>query len=297
MTDLCFYYVREAVELANQYEEISYTEYFMEVANEKASNNEKIEKGVFASLKRAIDAVIQMISDVITKVSNMIQKIFMSQEQKDLFARYEQQLKENPENKNKQVKVSDFKKLDAAYLQALKEAEKAEKEGADPSLGQAIMNTLKKNLGNIGISIGVFGVLELCKNSKGIATAISKALSREEGIMKATQNLIGKNRAEDLKKQTKKYSKKIAWGRFRVNLFRHKQETFLSTFQKNMSLLASFIPGTKASKDPTNKIKKLNIAADMMGNTTGRTVLKAGLKGAAAVEAAKGKFANMKKKK
>lgn len=291
--DLCLYYVREAVQLASQYEEISDTEYFLEEADAKTANNAAVEKGVVASLKRAFDAILQMISEIATKVSNMFQKIFMSKEQKDLFALYEKRIKENPKTANQTVSVTDFKKLDAAYMKALAAGEKAEKEGADPSLGQEIMNALKNNLDKILVSVGVFAALQICKNSKNIARGMSDVLEKEEGLVKALQNKIGKEATDDLKTQTKKYSKQAFWKRWKINLIKHKEETFASKFKKNMSLIASFIPGTKASKDPANKAAKMNIAADMMESPTGRKVLAGGLKAGAKATKIKGDINNM----
>ena len=190
MNDLCFYYVSEAVELANQYEEISLADCFLEDVSEKTNANEKIEKGVIASLKKAIDTVLKMISDVTGKIRDAIRNLFMSKEQKESLENCENEIKENPEVGKQQIEVEDFNKMEKVYDEAMKQADEAEKSEADPSVGEKIMSFLKRNLETIGIVVTVYGGLTLLKKSKSFFDKSQSQLKQEETGLEKLKRIL-----------------------------------------------------------------------------------------------------------
>ena len=63
-----------------------------------------------------------------------------------------------------------------------------------------------------------------------------------------------------------------------------------------MGVIASCIPGTKASKDPKYSAKKLELAADVISNPTGAKVAAGGLRAAAKVQSVKSTFNTLRGK-
>ena len=297
MEDFTLYWMTEAVNLANEYEEITASEYFTESSNklqERQNTNEKVKGGFVNAIKNAIASIRQMISEIATKVSNAIQKLFMSKEQKALFSKYEEKIKSNSSLANKTVKVSDFKKLDAAYVKALAEADKAANEEKDPSFGEEILRVLKENTKEIGITCGVGAAIAIFKNSQKISEGVSTILSKEDKLLESMEKTIGKEATNDIKSASKKYSKKTFWSRFKVNLCRRKNDDIVSKCKNTISAISTVL---KDGNSPEAQSIKLNAAAKIIENPKTAKMASTALRGAAKVQDAKASFNRMRNKR
>lgn len=253
-------YVNESMKT---YIELSIEEMFFENDN-VLKNNQKIEKNVGNSLKRAFQALINIIHSINEKITDTISGFFMSKGEKSLFDKYKEAIKSNPQTANTKITIKDFRKAMKAYDDAIQQADNAMQKDEDISKSNDIMDSLKKAILPTAITITMSGALMIAKNNKQIAENIKIALKKEEGICRQLENSVGKEQVDKFKTEVEKVTKKSLWERFKLKLFTKKQNDLSISLKETFSVIKSFIPNTKESKDPNKTSNQLDYAAKVM---------------------------------
>jgi hypothetical protein len=111
------FYAQEAMKEwipMTEYEVIFEAAENQETADKLAKNEETATKSV-GFVRRAIDAVINMIKKLVAQIKDFVARLTMSGEDRAAFDKFKQMMDEDPALKNKKVSVADFRKISSQY--------------------------------------------------------------------------------------------------------------------------------------------------------------------------------------
>lgn len=221
------------------------------------NDNKSLSSKAGGALKNAYEGMIKTLKMFAEKLRDMISKLFMSAEAKARFKEYEDFLKNNPATANKTATISDFKKIDDAYMNAIQKANAMRKSNADKSEAQKILTELQGVIKGASIVLGAGAIFKMLSSNQKIAEFTSQMIDKFGGEMETTKNLIGKDNFAKGKAQLEAQSNRSFWDRTIFGLMGKKKQNSESSLVEGWKILKSVIPGTAASKDKNKNSNNL----------------------------------------
>lgn len=243
--DPCMHYLQEAERIADGYIEISATKAFFESDDpevaETLNSNAEVQQKSTSALKKACQAVRNLINRLIEGIQNFIDKFKMTKDEKNNYKAFLQKAAQDPGLKGKKITVKDWRVINAAYDKAIKETEqqiqaidKAKDDIADEKIN-AFIDSVKKQVGNVANKaatvVGMDAARKIAESSTMSAQMMQRALKDEGIVMNHLENTIGKKGARKFKNEIKKDGKKISLHRFKVWLFGQKYKSYQECIQ------------------------------------------------------------------
>lgn len=214
--DIVLRYIKEAESYLDLYNENSLDITFEASASEKidiAKNNNDVSEKSVSSMKKAIAKIREMIKALLNGVRDFVDKLFMSSQEKEIFKKFEELMKSNPEYGNQKITVNDFRKMNNVYDQAIKMAEDAMKKEKDPTFSDEIKEFIKKALPGVVTTIGIWGAVKLAQSNKNMGKVMSSQLKNLDGVMAKVEKNVGEKATKDFKKEIKKAGNDTFWAR------------------------------------------------------------------------------------
>ena len=256
------------------YEPKTVAQKFFEDGEEPALNQEAGIKSEGA-LRSAISAIKQMISKIITTVTNFIQTMFMGNDEKDRFLKFKQIIAENPEFKGKKLTVKNFREIDKRYQESLKMIDQAiaaveqSKSNRSKQIVDKVTGAVEKTL--TGVKNGataVFSVdaaLRMAENNQQVAKMIKANLEKENGIMDALERELGEARAKDFKDKIDSLSKKVSLHRLKVKILGQYTGTMSGALEQTLTDFENIFNGDTSLKGNLKRVSNTRIIDDAIG--------------------------------
>lgn len=231
---------QECIDLAGKYialyQPMTASELFFEDGEEVVQNQENGNKSV-GFLKKAINAVKEMIKRIVDSVTTFFQTMFMGKDEKDKFKKFKEAVKNDPEFAGKKVTVKDFRDISKRYQEALNVIDNGiaatQKAKADKAaqIAEQVTNKAQAILKGVGDTTkAVFSVdtaLRLAEGNRSIAKWINSKLNEESYAMRYIESQLGNERARDFKKRVESSTKLLSLHRMKVMV--------LGQYHKSMS--------------------------------------------------------------
>lgn len=198
-------YLREAYDGISNYHEIDEFVLLFEANDE--STQEQVAKNTEASnkaqsgLKKAIDALKQLIANIIDAVTSFFNELFASKENKEAYREFVAAVKADPQLKDKKVSYNDYTKVMKEYDAAIAEAEKVDialAQGKQADAEKSIRRLTELVSGSaqgIATSVGVEFLENLANSDELTAKGISLALQADRRILDNIEKSIGEKNA------------------------------------------------------------------------------------------------------
>lgn len=269
------------------------SELFFEADDNSIANNQQAQKSQNILIK-AIRALKNMISTLIKKITDFIQRMFMSKEEKERFERFKQLAASDPNLKNKKMTLKDFRKINAEYQKAINDIDaqiaaidrQSDEEAARTvEKVQEIASNVVKGIKQSATTIfSVDMALRLAENNKDAAKWIQKKLKNEDDIISNLEKQIGKERTADFQKKIKSSTRKISLHRIKVWMLGQYHGTMSGALSQTVNDFQDLLnPNTSLSSN-IKRAKQMRIVDDAIGsfntktgaNETKRSLLKRG---------------------
>lgn len=247
LMDECLYHLHQVDLLMEGYKELDDYQVIFEAENpevqETLVNNNKIESGVGSHLKKAAQAVMDMISKFIDFFKNIFGVVGMSKEERQLYENFKEACKKDPSLKNKQVTVRDFRETMKQYDALKKEVEQAERdlrEGKETDC-EKLLNKIKEFAAGAGkgiaVTVGLDAAVNIATTSNDFAKGIYSVVRNDEGpAMQAIVNSVGEKNAKKFQSTTKSLGKRISlkrgWMRLNHQICKDSREAISKTFNE-----------------------------------------------------------------
>ena len=194
MRDICYQCIEEGARIALSMEELSVYQSVFEATDgdEKAQevekeNAEKAKKSA-SFFKKAVDAIRAVYAKIKNSLKNLIDRLKLSGDEKKEYEAFLQEVKSNPEFKNKKVSVHDWRQIRKSYDQVVKELtteiERVARtnEELKPNFVQT-MEAKLKNLAEAGkgavVAVTLGQLAEQCRNDEDRANAVYRMLNSD----------------------------------------------------------------------------------------------------------------------
>lgn len=227
---------------------------------ESGGSNKSLASKAGGALKKAYDTIINALKTLSENIREFISKIFMSAEAKAKFKEYEEYMKNNPETANKKVTVKDFKKMDDAYLNAIKLANQKRRENADKSEGQKILDSLKVVGAGAAITVGAGAAFKMLSENKKVSEVTANLMNKFSKELEPVRDAIGKDTYDEGKAKLEEANKRSWWDTFTFGLLKKKEANNQTAMKELFGVIKSVVPGTKEHNDPNkegNNLKRM----------------------------------------
>lgn len=272
------FYAQEAMKEwipMTEYEVIFEAAENQETADKLAKNEETATKSV-GFVRRAIDAVINMIKKLVAQIKDFVARLTMSGEERAAFDKFKQMMEEDPALKNKKVSVADFRKISSQYDELLNKIEnemravKANDEHSIDGIVKQVTDFTKNTASAATTIVAADTALKMADSNVTMAKALSKALSSETGLMEHLSKTLGTKDSVKFKKEIDAAAKNTILHRLKVTLFRHKYDSLKECVN------GTFDAFTKLGWDSATMAKRAlnNEYTGTAIKTTAKTVLK-----------------------
>jgi hypothetical protein len=183
--------------------------------------NQQQKANTAGHLGNAIEALRKMITGLIARISDWLQKLTMGNKEKQLYDRVVEACKKDPTLANKRITVTDFRASRQEYLKLMKQIEEAEKRG-DMSevdrLIEQIKNGMKGALGGVTVSVGMQAAMNIAQSNREMAAMISQQLQNDSRWLETMKNAVGQKEAQKFQKNIENYTKECRVKRFILGL-------------------------------------------------------------------------------
>ena len=227
---------------------------------EKVANNERVSEKSVGFVRKAINAVLEIIKKIYNAIKDLIDRCTMSGDERDAFDAFREQMKNDPDLKNKKVTVSDFRKINQEYDKLIQEVEqnirlvKNNENHPVDELISTITNKLKGTVGAATMIITADAAVKIADSNVEVAKKLSQLLKNEEGIMAELSKTLGKKGANAFKRDIDAAAKCTMLHRLKVKLFRYKYDSLADAIHGTINSLTH--AGFQDVKD-LKKIKKM----------------------------------------
>lgn len=280
------YWLERANTIADMYEECfpeatavdqSFTD-FMNIfeAQDDAANKDSSETnaaketmstGFFASLKKAYDAMIKKLSEIIERVKKFFREKFASKEAKRQVAELQAKIDANPELKGIKVTIDDYDKINKIYADAEKKAQEAlnaaDKKDEDPESFNSTLNKIKeyveKALPTAVKAIGLAGAAALAARFAGVVNETISAANEGLSKLEKSASELGKGSSN---KGFRFWKRKSAYDKFLSTLRGEKVKKNSGGFVKLMKDIGGAMSGKKSSQ---MRLAQRAVASDSAG--------------------------------
>lgn len=268
------------------YEPISDYQEIFEADNpqvqQQAANNAQQEQQGESFVMKAIQAIKNMIKQMITNIKNFFQTLTMSKDEKAKYQAFLQKCKNDPQLKGKKITLTDYRKVNAEYEALIKEAETAisnMKEGqptAIDNLVEKMKNGIKGVAKGASVVVTAEVIDKMAASNQEIAEMVYKKLREDERVMEVLEEQMGHAKARDFKARMRLFSSKCKLKQMVVKL-RYKQysnakECVEQTFREMKGLMTGD-PNYASKNDPNAKNNKwYKKGNSKMGAFTGSSV-------------------------
>lgn len=191
--------------------------------------NIKTESG--GIIKRAIQAIQKIISNVISSIQNFFDELTMGKDERAAFEQFQQEIRNHPEFAKKKITVKDFRTISKKYDDMIAEVQgeiktcMATNKPPSQELYEKGMNFLKSGVTATGAILLTEVAVKAARSNLGMAQLIKKQLNDENIIMKKLNETLGEKEAKKFKKEISKDAKLIGFHRLLVNLFAKKYDS------------------------------------------------------------------------
>ena len=260
------------------YQEVGSYEAIFESENpevkETLVNNKKIENGVCDHLKKAAQAVLNMINKFIDFFRNIFGVAGMSKEEKALYDNFKEACKKDPALKNKKVTVQDFRETMKQYEALKQEVEQAERDlraGKETDC-EKLLNKIKDFAAGAGkgvaMTVGLDAAVNIATTSKDFSKAMYMAVKNEDSpVMQSIIDTVGKKNAKDFQKKTKSLGSWISlrrgWMKARHQVCQNTNEAISKTFND----LKTFSGAKKIFKKAQGNEEVHQLTKDVIGGS------------------------------
>lgn len=225
-------------------------------------------------LLNAINAIKNMITSFINRIREWFQKLTMSNQEKELYEKLQQALKNDPSLANKQVTVRDFRQSKEEYIQLMNQLENADKAGNQSEV-DSLVDRIKQLLGGAfngaTVTVGMQAAMNIAQSNKDLAKLISNQLRGDSKWMDIISKNVGAKEAQKFQKDIQRYTKECTLRRFilrvRGKMFSNATDAVMDTF----NAVNQIIDASKATG--FNAIKK---GVGLLGNKTATDILRRG---------------------
>lgn len=277
---LCFQYLNEAQYYVNQYQEIDMYDAIFEAKSAdveaKIINNDKSNSSAFASLKKAAQAVIDLIKNTIESIGRGIQSLFSGKSDEANLNKIKNAMKNNPELANKKIKFFGFNNDEKEWSKIEKMAAIADKklangENVDISSLLSDIARYSKNIGKGAAgTIAAQTAINACYGNKEFAQMLNRACAKDGKVLSEIINVMGEKEAKRFQKEVSSlandnkiaglFGKRINLKR-EMNMARAKQcETLADSFKYTMRQFANDIATIDAAAANTSNNRDLYAA-------------------------------------
>ena len=152
-------------------------------ALEKVAKNEETASKSVGFIKKAIQAVIDLIKRIFGAISDFVRRCTMSGDERDAFNAFKKAIADDPSLKNKKVSVKDFRKINAEYDTLIKEIDQniraVKNNGSHPidALVKKVSDYTKGAVGAASVIVTAETALKMADSNVGMAKVLSTALS------------------------------------------------------------------------------------------------------------------------
>lgn len=255
---------------------IPMTEYdvlFVAVENadvaENVQKNEETAKKSVGFVRKAIDAILKLLKNIIKAVQELIVRCTLRGEERDAFEAIQEQMKADPALKNKKISVMDFKKINKQYEDMVSEIEKnirmvkANEEHPVDALVSKVTDFLKGAGSKVATVVTADMALKMAKSDLGTATALQKLLENEESVLEGLSKALGKKGANAFKKDIDAAAKN-SWlhrliVRVRKQQYTSLRETITSTLRAFSASGFKSVADVKKAQESLKEAKKAGI--------------------------------------
>ena len=233
------YYAQEAMKdwiPLSEYEMIFEASENPETAR-KVAQNEETETKTVGFVRKAIDAVIQMIKKLYEAVKDLIDRCTMSGAEREAFNQFKETMAQDPALKNKKITVQDFRKINETYDSLINEIDqniRSVKANADhpiDGLVEKVTGFLKGTVTSSATIVAADLALKIADSNMELAKVLKVALKEESTIMETLSKSLGKRRAEKFRKEIDAAAKNTMLHRLKVRLFRKRYDNIHEVIQ------------------------------------------------------------------
>jgi hypothetical protein len=266
--DECMYQLYQAQECYKDYKEI---EVFSEIfeaedpkVKEQIETNNKATTGALGHIKKAAQAVLNTIRNLISSIGDFFRKRGMDEKERKAYEDFKKAAANDPELKNKKITVLDYRKFQAEYDQLLKETEEAEREIANNK--DYPLDTLTEKItswcGNAGkglvVSVGCEAALNVASSSRDMANKILATLKTDEQMWNTLCDSIGEKEAKKFEKQITSLGKRVSLQNLKMKLKGTASKSVEEAFEKTLNSVEELAVGgaTVARNVPANDPSK-----------------------------------------
>lgn len=182
-------------------------------------------------IKKLIDGVIKLISNVVNSIKDFFTKLFMSQDEREQFRQCEEYLKAHPELANKKITVKNFRSIQAQFDEQINamEAEMRRSAAENTPPATEVKNRAETFLKTVGLaapaSFGLAVAIKACRSNIGMAKEIQKQLNDQTDAVKKLEEIVGKEQMDKFKNEVNKDTKLLGFHRVLVSLRKKKCES------------------------------------------------------------------------
>lgn len=226
-------------------------------------------------LLNAINAIKNMITSFINRISEWFQKLTMSNKEKELYERLQQALRNDPSLANKQVTIKDFRKSKEEYIRLMNQLENAEKAG-NVSEMDGLLGTIKQALGGVlngtTVTVGMQAAMNIAQSNKDMARIINAQLQSDSKWMDMMSRAVGNKQAQKFQKDIQRYTKECTIRRtilaIRGKMFKNATDAVMDVFNSVGQIVdAAATPG----------LGRIGKGVGLLMNDTSRSMLARGV--------------------
>ena len=220
MLNDCLNELRLAQECLKEWVDIDpYMEIFEAESEEvkaQVNKNTEVKEKTEGHIKKAIDALINMIKSVISKIKGFFFGKKLDDKQKEMNAKMQAAKKKNPGIGKKQIKILDTNKFNSESSALEKEAEEALKQlsfGKDVLVGpivDKISKFMSTGASSITTSIGMEAALQAASSSKEIAKNLANTLNEDLALQEKLKESVGTKEYNKFKKDIEAMGKTVS---------------------------------------------------------------------------------------
>jgi hypothetical protein len=272
--DDCMYHIIKAQEYLEMYQEMDDFDAIFEAMDPKKAvqlkNNETAIKGGTNHIQAAFQAIVNLIKNIIHSIRDFFAKRFMKESERQAYESFKAACKANPELRNKQVTVLDFRKFNKEYEELLAEAESVDRalaEGKDAPADEIIKKMASFCSGatkGAMTAVGCEVALNFASSSREAAQKMLGVLQKDEQVHQAIVDAIGKKEATKFEKELKALGKRALLkrqimkmkGTYCTSLEDAIQKTFkeVTDIAEGAGTVAGMLPANDPSKSKLGNI-------------------------------------------
>ena len=213
-----------------------------ETADKVAKNEATATKSV-GFVRKAIQAVIEVIKKIYYAVKELIDRCTMDGAEREAFEAFKATMAKDPSMKNKKVTVRDFRKIEAEYDKLLAEidqnirAVKADEKHPIENITKKVTDFTKGTVTAITVSVAADAALKMADSNIAMAKALQKTLRNEEGIMEGLISALGKRDAVKFQKEIDAAAKNTLLHKLKTWLFRRKYDDLQSCIKGTITTM------------------------------------------------------------